>query len=419
MSNTNYNSNFIQDFLEYNSGTECHKNYLRWAAIATLGVAAGLRYRLNAGGLRITPNIYVMLVGGQGTRKSFAKNRSKDLIELAFPDYPIGADVTTRDDLMKWMSSDATERAYTDAEGVSDTYHPMALYINEFKHFLSYNPTMMISFIVDIYDYTDRIFRGSTIKRGQEEIKHPYLSILACENTDWLVNSLKGGIITGGFSRRFIVVLETGRPERAMAFVEMPDNHEEIKQRMVKHLQSLWTTPRDFTWTESGKTYYKKWYQHNFDNVPDDPTMQGFMATKDQQLLKVCMLLDLAEEKPNYQITPDLLETGLAMFSAIEPNMPKLYASSGRNELALPQQKLIELIESRGGVMSEKEVQRMTVKDMSPSEQFNSIRWLVETETLVKHLMSYPDEKSAKRIYLISASGMKNEKVKLALLKKT
>lgn len=407
-------SNFIQDFLEYNSDTECHKNFLRWAAISAIGSSAGLRYRLKVGGLRIYPLMYIIFVGAQGTRKSFAKSKARDLVELAFPDYPIGADVTTRDDLMKYMSSEVTERGFIDSDGCADVYHPLALYINEFKHFLSYNPSMMISFIVDIYDYCDRIFKGSTIKRGQEEITHPFLSILACENTDWMVGKLKDGIITGGFSRRFIVVYETGRPDKPIPIPGLPCDHDIIQKRMIAHLQRLHTTAKDYTWDNAGLKAYETWYIKNFHSVPDDPIMAGFMSTKDQQLLKTCICLDLAEEQPSYIITEDLIETGLAMFAQIEPNMPKLYASVGRNELALPQQKLIELIEAKGGIMAEKEVKRQMTKDLSPFELYNSIKHLVETDDLIQKAFPFPIGGPVKT-WLITPKGMISEEVRKAI----
>lgn len=407
-------SNFIRDFLEYHSGTECHKNFLRWAAVSTLGTAAGLRYRLQVGGHRIYPLMYIIFVGAQGVRKSYAKSMAKDLIEEAFPDYPVGADVTTRDDIMRYMASDVTERAFVDSEGCSNIYHPLALFINEFKHFLSYNPAMMISFIVDIYDYCDKTFKGSTIKRGEEHIMHPFLSILACENTDWLVSKLKDGIITGGFSRRFIVVYEDGRPDKAVPIPYLPDGHEEIRKRMISHLQKMHTRARNYIWTPLGLKAYTTWYEFNFKNMPEDPVIAGFKSTKDQQLLKLCILLDLAESEPTFTINEDLINTGLVWFDQIEPNMPKLYASAGRNQLALPQQRLLELIESRGGIMSEKEVMRLTGKDLSPQEQFIIIKHLTDTDMMIKKAFPYPKGGTVKT-WLITSKGILNKEVKEAM----
>jgi len=400
-------ANFIADFLDYNQGTECPKNYLRWAALSALSVAAGLRYSITQGRISIRPNMYLALVGEQGNRKSFAKDQARDLIEEAFPDHPIGADVTTRDDLIKFISSDVTERAYTDALGVSSIYHPVSLFVNELKHFLSYNPSMMISFIVDIYDR--KVFKCSTIKRGAEDAVGPCLNILACENTDWLIGSLKSGIITGGFSRRFIVIYEPENVDIAIPRPYLPANAKELWTRMIKHLQSLQQYAKVYTWAPEAELFFDSWYTKHKKNMPEDAIMRGFMRTKDQQLLKTCMLLDLAESSPSYRITVDLLELGLALFGEIEPNMPKLYMSAGRNELALPQQKLLELIENRKGLITEKELLRLINRDLNPMEQFTVLKHLQDTDQIFKMAFRWPDdEKEPVRTWVFTPASLQD-----------
>lgn len=408
--------NFIEDFLAYNQGTECPKNYLRWAALSALGVAAGLRYSITQGRISIRPNMYLALVGEQGNRKSFAKDQARDLIEEAFPDHPIGADVTTRDDLIKFIASDVTERAYTDADGVSATYHPVSLFVNELKHFLSYNPSMMISFIVDIFDR--KVFKCSTIKRGAEDAVGPCLNILACENTDWLIGSLKSGIITGGFSRRFIVIYEAENTDLAIPRPYLPSNADQLWDRMIRHLQKLQLSSKKYTWDKNAETYFDAWYIKHKKNMPEDAIMRGFMRTKDQQVLKILMLCDLASSSPQYRVTVELIELVLALFGAIEPNMPKLYASAGRNELALPQQKLLELIATRGGLITEKELMRIVNRDLNPMEQASVMRHLTETDQLFKAAFRWPDdEKTPIKTWLFLPEALKDAKL-LAAVKK-
>ena len=408
--------NFISDFLEYNSGTECHKNYLRWSAVAAIAMTAGLRYSLRQGRLLIRPNMYILLVGEQGVRKSYAKDQARDILSETFEDYPIGADITTRDDLVKFMAADLTERAYTGVDGEASTFHPLALFINEFKHFLSYNPVSMLSFIVDIFDRTDRVWQCSTIKRGQESITRPFLNILACENTDWLISRLKDGIITGGLSRRFVVVYELEGTERVIPRPYLPSDSDAIWERMKNHLRRIQANSREYSWDDDAVKFFDAWYVKNKANLPEDNILRGFMRTKDQMLLKLCIALDLAEENPKYRITVELLELALAWFGSIEPNMPKLYSSAGRNELAIVQQRLIELINQRGGIISEKELLKISGKDMSPFEQTQSMQFLIKTDQIIQKLFSYPEPNSPPRVWMITPNALReNAKVRAAL----
>jgi len=56
------------------------------------------------------------------------------------------------------------------------------------------------------------------------------------------------------------------------------------------------------------------------------------------------MLLALAEDEPKLVLTEQLLQLGLVLLDEIEINMPKLSVAAGRNELAIPQQRILELL---------------------------------------------------------------------------
>lgn len=411
-------SNFIRDFMHYHSGTECHRAYLRWAAISALGACAGPRYRLLNGSYYIYPIMYIIMVGPQGNRKSYAMDAAKNLIDLAFPEYPIAADITSRDDIVRLLSLDITERGYVDQDGESQIYHPLAFYISEFKDFTSYNPAMMINFLVNVYDKVGKLFKCSTIKRGVEDAQSPFVSILACENTDWFLKRLKEGVVTGGFSRRFIVVYEHGKPDHARPQIILPPDHIEVKTRMVAHLQKMHTTAKNFTWCPSGFKAFTTWYVKNFNEREDDSSIAGFKSTKDQQLLKVCMLLNLAESEPTWMITEELIEEGLAWLEVIEPNLKKLYLSGGRNELQAEWVKLLDMIDGRGGLMPEKEVMRLIGKDLSPQELYASVKHLCDSDQMLRQTMRWPDDASGVKTYLITGKALKSDVKILSAIKR-
>lgn len=376
--------NFLSDFLAYNIGTECAPNYLRWSALSTLAVASGRRFILRQGRVEIRPNLYVCLVGDQGTRKSYGKDIARDLISDALPDFPIAADITSRSDIIKFLSSDETKREYKDHNGVMVTWHPLVCFVNELKHFMSYSPADMIAFIVDIYDR--KVFKASTLKRGAEDVMGPCLNILACENPDWIINNLKTNIISGGFSRRFVVVFEPDNRSLCIPKPFLPDNHAFLWARMKNHLVQLQSKSGEFIWDEDANVFFDNWYRENWKNLPMDPIIRGFRRTKDQQVLKIVILLSVADsriletEKPEYRVTVDLLKAAFALFEAIEPNVPKLSIAAGRNELAIPTQKLLDLLENHGGSMTEVLLKKDMHREMSPSEFWSVFKHLEQTE---------------------------------------
>lgn len=370
---------FIQDYLEFNSGNECSRKFHMWTAFSLLAAAAGKRVFINHGYFLVHPNIYVCLVADQGGRKSSAKDIGRDLFTEALPDYPIGASVQSREDIVKRMASDELERVYTDHEGVQITWKPIIFFVNELKNFLSINPAGMIDFLTDIYDR--RAFDASTIKHGLQTIHNPCVNILACETPKWIIDKLKMNIISGGFSRRMLYVYETEEAQR-IAFPTPTKEGFAARQRCLLHLQKVSKTVGVFQWTPEAKKWFSDWYLGL--KFPDDEVMAGYYRSKHVMLLKLVQLLALAEKTIKLTITPELLEEGAAHLEVIETNMPKLSVAAGRNELAVPQQALLMLLEKNGGMMLEKDLLRMTGKDLGPMEQLSVMRFLSETDQIVK-----------------------------------
>ena len=74
---------FVADFLEYNQHEESPTSFFEWCAYT--GIAAVLRDNcwIQAGNIRIYPNMYTVIVSGKSsvTRKSIPMNRILELIQ--------------------------------------------------------------------------------------------------------------------------------------------------------------------------------------------------------------------------------------------------------------------------------------------------------------------------------------------------
>ena len=374
-------STFITDYIEYNSGNECPPNFHVWTALVVLSAAISRRCFIKQGYFTYYPGMYVALIGEQGDGKSSAKDIGKSLLISALPDVPVSPAVTTREAICKYLASDEAMRAFTNHEDTLIEYRPYTLFVNELKNFLSVNPAGMLNFLTDIYD--SEHFINETKGKGTDIITRPFITMLACETPEWMIKNFRMETITGGFSRRLIIVYEidagTIKP-----FPIPPSNSEALHLKMKAHLQSLATLKGPFTWTQDARDFWEMWYRKNKmeSNACTDPIMRGYKKTKHVQLLKVVMNLAAASYKPKLEITQNLLMAGLAILTGIEPNMPKLSIASGRNELALPQQKILELLERSKGELSEIEVRKFANKDLSPGETFSVLNEMKATKLI-------------------------------------
>lgn len=371
---------FLKDYALYNSGNECSRNYHIWSALVVLAATTGRRVSCRWGYFDIHPNLYVVLVGKQGFRKSTAKDIARDLFVEACPNIPVGASVQSREDIVKFMASDQCLRAYNDETGTPIEYRPMVFFVNELKNFLSIDPGKMIEFMTDIYDR--KSFDASTIKHGLQKILNPCVNFLACETPVWIVEKLKSNIISGGFARRVLYVYETIRGPK-ISFPTITPEAQAARERCVLHLQKLPEISGEFVWTTGAREFYDKWYQGL--KPQDNEVMAGYYESKHVQMMKVAMLLALADAQPKLILTEDLLRFALVLLDEIEINMPKLSAAAGRNELAIPQQRIMEVLKDHNGFMREKQLKILIGNDLNPQEQFSLLRHLVtETGQLTK-----------------------------------
>lgn len=372
---------FLTEYLTFNAGNECPRNYHIWSALTILAGAVHKRVYVPQGYFTTYPNLFVGLIGDMGSRKSTAKDIASDLFQEAFPDYPILASVQSREDIVKYMNSDACLFLFKDEKDTEIKVRPIMGFINELKNFLSVDPGKMVEFLTDIYN-TKR-FKSGTIKRGLEDLENPCVNLICCETPEWITDKMKGKIISGGWSRRIIYVYETDRAE-PIPFPQRPEGHAEMWARLKNHLVKVSTATGPFEWGPDAKEWYAEWYSKMRRNMPDDKIMAGYYESKHDQLLKVAMLLALSHESMARVITKRNLELGLAMLDALEKNMPKLSQAAGRNELNVPIQFAMELLEKKGGMIPEKAFRRILGKEMSPMEVQQVIRFMKETDQIVQ-----------------------------------
>lgn len=389
-------SNFIQDYLTYNQNNECPKNYHFWTAFSILASAVTRKLVVYQGYFRIRPNLYIGLIGTQGGRKTTAADIGREIFRKALPNHPIGNSTMSAQRIIEFMSSDECARAYTDHEGITIEYRPITLFVNEMKNFLSVNPAQTIAFLTDIYDRD--FFDSGTIKRGLEAIYNPCVNFLGCETPDWIIENLKRSIISGGFARRIIYVYETEEPKR-IPFPSITPEMEEARARCIAHLQKISTIAGVFEWEPEARKYYAHWYT-TFKRS-DDAIMQGFDSSRHVQVMKLAMLLAVAEYNPRLILTAANLDYAVKFIDVIAGNMPRLSIAAGRNELALPQQQLTEMIEAHGGLMPEKEVLRRGGKNLTPNELSMVLNHLVNSDQLERKIFKWPTPESPARVMLL------------------
>lgn len=333
---------FLSDYREYASGSEAHPTYHTFSALVALSSVISRRTWIDMGFFNVYPNLYVILVGPAGNRKTSAMSVAKGLLRELKGKVPFSAECVTKEKLVLDIRDNERIIEKFSVEVSEEVikkqriYTPMTVMVTELSEFLGAGGVGMINFLTTIYDQD--FYDHRTKNKGDVLITGPFLNLLACTTPDWITAYLRTDVISGGFSRRAIFVLETGKSGR-IPFPEVTPTMRAAWDKCVAYANSLSRVAGPFKWDPSAREFFSDWYKKL--SIPTDPMIVGYYETKHMQLLKVSMLLALSES-PDLVLRIPHLQSGLALLQLAEDNLLRVFSGIGRNVLNAASQKVMD-----------------------------------------------------------------------------
>lgn len=376
---------FISQYLLANSGTMVPKRYTRWAAIFLLSATAGRRVYVDHAHFQHRPIVFLCFVGDPDSKKTTAMDAAREMYQEVFPAIPVGPSVTTREDIVKQMSKeDFPYQTFIDETGAPQEARHYTFFVNELENFMSHNPRGMVQFLTDVYDR--KFFDSSTIKHGLQPIVNPCLNLLACTVPDFTIEVLRNRVIGRGFTRRMLFIYETEIPDR-ITFPKKSQEAYDAEFWCKCHLQKINNIVGKFTWTQEAYDYFDNWNV----GLPrvEGSVFQGYYSSKDVLAQKIAMSLALAKPEPKLEFTKDLLITAIAFLEANEDNLPKLAIATGKNDLALPTHKLLEILTNNKGMMPEKVFHKLAGQDMEEGQYRAVMNFLKSTDQVHENSLDF------------------------------
>lgn len=212
------NENFFDLYAKYHAGTEVPPWLDRWSAIVGLGAYLGRRVWIKHGEETIYPNLYCILVGAPGTRKSTAIKRVKRLLLEA--DYnTFAAEKTSKEKFLL----DFAGIEYTQGDGKhngtpvngyefldtpfenSNEDKEIFIVSDEFNEFFATNILDFCSTLGNLWDY-EGLYRNRIKSGPSVEINNPTVSILGGTTQTTFANTFPPEIIGQGFFSRLILI---------------------------------------------------------------------------------------------------------------------------------------------------------------------------------------------------------------------
>jgi len=361
-----------------------------WTAYGMLSATIGYRVHLDLSHFSVVPNIYALLVGPSGGRKTVARDAGVRLLLKAVPDIVLAGDNETYQGIINYMHSDNSSRRFINLEGKEVCYKPYCVFAPELMDYLQLNPIGMVAFLTNVYDRRLYTYR---LKNEEHILENPYVVMCSCSTPEWLTDQLKAKQFAEGYGRRTIIVCHSGIVKKKPS---MSKEEFEAGEACKVRLSKIQNIIGPMTLEPAADKFFWDWYLGTKD--PDDKFLRNWYSTKHVNVLKVSMLTSLSE-RDDRVVTKDYVEMALALLDDVESKLSMVTDLMGRSELTGPAANIMSVVRAHNGVIPKKELQLKTFKDFrSTLEQWQVIDHLKQTEQLVE------------------LSDPKNDKIKLLCL---
>lgn len=278
--------NIIREILSITEDAESPRSWIMWSAMTAISAVIGRQVWLNMGGVyTIYPNLYVMLVGDSGLRKSLPTDIIHTLVE------GVGNTrlITGRNTIQAMISS--LSQAYTTEKGEIIKEGRAAIISEEFGVLLIEDKHSDLV-LTTWYDTGKDHWYNITKNSGREVIYKPYITIFGASNQTNLRLALSKASITGGLIGRFIFVEEFKRHKHNPLTKPAPPID---YSRAIDALKEISKLEGQFSFSPDGEEVFIKFYEDlgkSMDNG-GDPT--GTLNRIHVKVLKVAMIIAMSE----------------------------------------------------------------------------------------------------------------------------
>ena len=294
---------FISLYLKYTSQTECPTFFHRWCAVTNLAAYLGRRPYFRFGHFTLHPNLYVMLIGSPGTKKSSAIKIGTKLLKQA--GYTTFAAKKTRQEKFLLDLAEQSERLTSEVEmdnildqnlwGTSadsipsmEGRPPAECFIaaDEFNTFIGLGNTDFISILGDLWDY-EGVYDYKLKNSKSVYIPEPTISILGGNTPTGFSQAFPTETIGQGFFSRLLLVY--GEPNGVKhTFPPPPDL--ELQSELIRLLHRIKSEVMgEITMTSDAKELLDDIY-HKWKDL-DDVRFEHYSNRRLTHLIKLCLVI--------------------------------------------------------------------------------------------------------------------------------
>ena len=359
---------FFNHYISYmaDSAGEVPAFFNRWSLISGIGALLGRKYYLSHGNFQINPNIYCMLIGSPGTRKSSAIKLLKKFILAAGYD-KIAASKTTKEKFLMDLAGIGEDDSPADTQSILDQNlwgdepeikEDAELFVmaDEFNNFLGNGNIEFISLLGELWDY-EGIYESRTKNFKAVKVQNPTISILGGNTPTNLATGFPPEVFGQGFFSRILLIY--GEPNgRKIAFPTVPSAA--AASEIIEYLRRIKALHGGVSLSERAQKLLERIYTE-YTGFPD-VRFESYSNRRFNHLIKVC-LITAASRLSNKIERADVIYANTVLVHA-EHLMPKALGEFGKSRNSDISHRVITLLESADGLMTFKDIWKHVSSDL-------------------------------------------------------
>lgn len=343
----NDSNDFISNYMLYTSETECPTFFHRWTALVCLAAWIGRDVYFPFGHGKVHANMYAMLIGKAGTKKSTAIKIGCKLLEKA--GYTkFAADKVRQEKFLVDLARKEAESSlkmddildmnlFGDDDVPDSTPSECFVTADEVNNFIGIGNLEFMSILGELWDI-DKVFEYRLKNSDSVSIPYPTINILSGNTFVGFNRLFPPEAIEQGFFSRMLFIY--GEPTGVKYTIPKPPNLE-LQTKLIKHLHEIKKKVfGEITISEEGYELLDKIYKSDYSL--DDPRFEAYESRRLQHLLKLCIVI--AASKLSTEITKEVVVEANTVLTFTDHLMPKALGEFGRAKNSTATHKVMDII---------------------------------------------------------------------------
>lgn len=376
---------FFSEYFKYTEQTESPAVYHRWCAITSISAILGRNFYLKHGHFKIYPNLYTMLIGDSGSRKSTSIKLAKKLLTKSGYN-TIAADKTSKEKFLvdlegredEFALEKDKEKLYDKVmsgnlwgdDSISDR-EPKEVFImaDEFNEFSGSGNLEFYTTLGNLWDWDDEIRPFSQRLKNSRSVSifQPTINILGGNTPENYTKAFPPEIIGQGFLSRMIHVYGERNGKR-LAFPKEPS--EEETKKIVTYLSNIRSSMQGEAELEEEaeatlEHLYLSW------NPLSDVRFKSYSNRRFTQLLKICLVV--CASRLSKVISKSIVVEANTILSAVEIDMPRSLGEFGNSINSEVTHKIMDMLNETSKPLSAKELWVGVYRDMKKITDLNDV----------------------------------------------